>query len=184
MTTEQAANYLMIFFLIVFLTIGLLSMLIGKIVDAWDAISTWWGVGVQKAIHYRPVKPRRALPIHASYAVCDDEEPYEPRSNDFPLPAAIEPRANGSENPAELRLSPAEVTAIHRMIRHNATAAKPSKSSTIQAGFGVSRGGSPAYQRASLIYDALFGVPAPAIRYRQRTPEQEALRQQLRLEKH
>lgn len=111
------------------------------------------------------------------------DEPDPPSSDEFPLLNDAEPYANGSENAAELWLNPAEVAALHRMIEHNKTAAKPSKSSTIQAGFGVSRGGSAAYQRASLIYDALFGTPAPAIKYRERTPEQEALRQQLRLEK-
>lgn len=111
-------------------------------------------------------------------------EPEPLSSNAFPLLNDAEPYANGSGTAPELYLNEAEVAALQRMIRHNATAAKPSKSSTIQAGFGVSRGGSAAYTRASLIYDALFGAPAPAVKYRQRTPEQEALRQQLRLEKH
>jgi hypothetical protein len=125
--------------------------------------------------------------VPMSSSVRDEEEiepePEPPRSDEFSLPAATEPRANGSANLAELQLNAAEVAAIHRMIEHNKVSAKPSKSSTIQAGFGVSRGGSGAYTRASLIYDALFGVPVPAVKYRQRTPEQDALRQQLGISK-
>ncbi len=90
-------------------------------------------------------------------------EPEPPRSSDIPHMNHVEPLVRGSLNPAELRLNAEEVAAVARMIEHNKTAAKPSKSSTIQAGFGVSRGGSQLYQRASAIYDALFGAPAPAI---------------------
>lgn len=103
------------------------------------------------------------------------------RLDQFPLPSGEEPETNGSGTAPELYLNASEVTALHRMIDHNKTAAKPSKSSTIQAGFGVSRGGSAAYTRASLIYDIFFGPPAPAVKYRQITPEQEALRNQLKL---
>lgn len=122
----------------------------------------------------------------SSDATDDDTKRVEPeplRSSDFPLPAAIEPQTNGSANLEELQLNATELAALHRMIEHNKMSVKPSKSSTIQAGFGVSRGGSTAYQRASMIYDALFGTPAPAVRYRQRTPEQDALRQQLGISK-
>jgi len=107
----------------------------------------------------------------------------EPDVGDFPLPAAIEPQMEPRTEPQELVLNATEVIAVARMIGHNKSAAKPSKSSTIAAGFGVSRGGSAAYQRASVIYDALFGPPPPAIVYRDRTPEQEALRKHLHLSK-
>jgi len=119
---------------------------------------------------------RRATPLLA-------DEPEPRRSDAIPLLNATEPQMNGSVNPAELALNAAEVQALQRMIAHNKTAAKPSKSSTIQAGFGVSRGGSPTYVRASLIYDALFGPVAPAVRYRERTPEQEAAREALGMNK-
>lgn len=111
----------------------------------------------------------------------EDTEPEPLGSDAFSLLNGKEPETNGSANPAELFLNAAEVVALQRMIEHNKTAAKPSKSSTIQAGFGVSRGGSTAYQRASLIYDTLFGAPAPAVRYREQTPEQKELRKQLNL---
>jgi len=169
MSNEQVVNYVVLIILVGALVIGLLSMLVGRIVDAWDRLCDWWGVGVQKAIHYRPVPT--------------SPEPDEPEVSTFPLLNHEEPRDEPIPARAELWLNQAEVDALHRMIRHNATAAKPSKTSTIQAGFGLSRGGSAAYQRASLIYDALFGAPPPAVKYRERTPEQEALRQQLRLGK-
>ncbi len=134
------------------LTLGLGSVALGWLVRQWDR-----------------------------FAHRDATEPEPARSDDIPLPNGAEPQMNGSANAAELYLNAAEVIALHRMIEHNKTAAKPSKSSTIQAGFGISRGGSQAYQRASLIYDALFGTPAPAVRYRERTPEQEAARAALGL---
>jgi len=93
----------------------------------------------------------------------EGSEPEPPRSSDIPHMNHAEPRSGDSLNPAELRLNADEVAAIARMIEHNKTAAKPSKSRTIQAGFGVSRGGSQLYVRASAIYDALFGAPAPAV---------------------
>lgn len=111
-------------------------------------------------------------------------EPERSRSNEIPLLNHEEPEFPVREpnaNAANLHLNADEVVALHRMIEHNKTAAKPSKTSTIQAGFGVSRGGGDKYQRASLIYDALFGPPQPAVKYRERTPEQERLREQLHL---
>lgn len=106
-------------------------------------------------------------------------EPEPPRSAEIPLLNGAEPHVNGSPNPLDLVLNAREVIAVARMIDHNRTVAKPSKSSTITAGFGVSRGGSPVYTRASTIYDALFGAPAPAVTYRELSPEQERMRTQL-----
>ncbi len=62
-----------------------------------------------------------------------------------------------SEPPA-LALTSEECIAVARMILHRATAERFTKSSTIQAGFGVSKGASARYKRASDIYDALFAV--------------------------
>jgi hypothetical protein len=180
MDQETVMNYVVGCIVLLALTVGLISMLFGKLVDMWDAFWNWWGRGVQKAIHTRPVKSRN-MSSNADSAVFADDEPEPLGSNEFPLLNGLEPQTNRSENPAELYLNAAEVAALYRMIEHNKTAAKPSKSSTIQAGFGVSRGGSSAYTRASLIYDTLFGAPALAVKYRQRTPEQEALRKQLNL---
>lgn len=93
----------------------------------------------------------------------EGREPEPPRSLSAPLLNPIEPDEPAFTNADELHLNADEIVAVARMIKHNATAAKPSKTSTIQAGFGVSRGGSPLYQRASLIYDTLFGQPEPAV---------------------
>lgn len=141
--------------------------------DPVGSVKTLWG----SLLHWR------AVPAGGK----ESPAPHEPeplRSVGFSLLNGAEPDANRSENPAELQLNAGELVGLQRMIEHNKTAAKPSKSSTIQAGFGVSRGGSESYKRASLIYDTLFGPPAPAVKYRERTPEQEALRQQLHLNKH
>jgi len=176
MTQDDVLNTVVLLIVIGALVVGLLSMLIGKIVDAWDVFAAWWGAGVQKAIHTRPSDMSSRRVWISSY---EDEEPDEPRSSEFPLLNGVEPQLERSVNPPELALNAAEMAAIQRMIVHNKTAAKPSKSSTIHAGFGVSRGGSAAYIRASLIYDTLFVPPAPTVRYVQRTPEQDALRDQL-----
>jgi hypothetical protein len=110
------------------------------------------------------------LPGAAVYLQGEAEPEAEPEPLGSPVPRhmnAVEPRSSGSPEPFALALNADEIAAVARMIEHNKTAARPSKSSTIQAGFGVSRGGSQAYQRASAIYDALFGAPAPAVQYRQ-----------------
>lgn len=112
------------------------------------------------------------LPGAAAYVEEEIEEEPEPEPEPLgsPVPPhmnAVEPRSSGSPEPFALALNADEIAAVGRMIEHNRTAAKPSKSSAIQAGFGVSRGGSQTYQRASAIYDALFGAPTPAVQYRQ-----------------
>jgi hypothetical protein len=94
------------------------------------------------------------------------DEPEPARSNEIPLLNGQEPQfsvRSTNANAVDLHLNAEEMIAVTRMIEHNKTAVKPSKTNTIQAGFGVSRGGGEKYQRASLIYDALFGVPAPAV---------------------
>jgi hypothetical protein len=119
-------------------------------------------MGVYKVAVWRA---RRRF-IMSNWGGFEDEHEPEPeprRSSDIPHMNHVEPSVRGSLNPAELRLNADEVAAIARMIEHNKTAIKPSKSSTIAAGFGASRGGSQLYQRASAIYDALFGAPAPAV---------------------
>lgn len=114
------------------------------------------------------------LPAAAAYLEEEIEEEEEPEPEPEPLGSpvplhmnALEPCLSGSSEPFALALNADEIAAVGRMIEHNKTAARPSKSSAIQAGFGVSRGGSQTYQRASAIYDALFGAPTPAVQYRQ-----------------
>lgn len=58
MDQETVINYVVIIVVVSALTVGLISMLFGKLVDLWDSFWSWWGRGVQKAIHTRPVKTR------------------------------------------------------------------------------------------------------------------------------
>ena len=58
MDQETLINYVVIAIVVSALVVGLISMLFGKIVDMWDGFQDWWGRGVQKAIHTRPVKVR------------------------------------------------------------------------------------------------------------------------------
>lgn len=78
-------------------------------------------------------------------------------------------RTNEPQNPPNLALqsgsllgtgafalNPQEAAAVARMIDHKASADKPTKASIIWAGFGIKKGDSTKYKRASEIYDALF----------------------------
>lgn len=62
-------------------------------------------------------------------------------------------------------LEPDELAAVARMIEHKATAEKATKASIIWAGFGIKKGASAKYQRASEIYDALFVIPPSVVLY-------------------
>jgi hypothetical protein len=58
MGQETVINYVVGIVVLSALTVGLISMLFGKILDLWDSFCSWWGQGVQKAIHTRPIKAR------------------------------------------------------------------------------------------------------------------------------
>lgn len=97
-----------------------------------------------------------------------------------------EPEANAAaerENPertSAFGLNPDECAAVARMIEHKMTAEKPTKASTIWAGFGVKKGASTRYQRASEIFDTLFVLPEPD-NYPLMTTEQRQERERLGL---
>jgi hypothetical protein len=184
MDQETVINYVVGIVVVAALIVGLLSMLFGKVVEAYDWLRAWWADGIERQrVRYEARAPRYGLRDTSDFDPLGDDEPEPLSSSTFPLLNGAEPQANGSMNPAELQLNASEIAGLQRMIEHNKTAAKPSKSSTIQAGFGVSRGGSAAYARASMIYDTFFGPPAPAVKYRAITPEQEAVRKSLGLSK-
>jgi len=94
-------------------------------------------------------------------------EPNTLVRDESPLPAAEsepnEPTGSVRGPAPVLTLSADELAAVVRMIEHKRTAARPTKSSTIQAAFGVSRGGGATYGRASELYDRFFAAPAEAI---------------------
>ena len=97
----------------------------------------------------------------------DDRTGTEPFAVENDVPAHTEEDEQEAANVrafAGLLLTNAEVAAIGRAIVHNRTAEKPTKSSTIQAGWGLKRGGGTGYQRASEIYDAIFD-PQPEAKY-------------------
>lgn len=135
-------------------------------IDPVESVKTLWGA----LLHWRP-SVMSPTPARYAHDLAPEPEPW--RSQAIPLPNGQEPLTpvqNANANAVNLYLNADEITALHRMIEHNKTAAKPSKTNTIQAGFGLSRGGGEKYQRASMIYDALFGTPTPAVsdpQYRQ-----------------
>lgn len=77
-------------------------------------------------------------------------------------------------------LTDAERLAVTKMIYHKASNPKATKASAILVGFGVKKGDSATYRRASAIYDALFVLPEPD-KYPSMTSEQHRLRDELGL---
>ncbi len=74
-----------------------------------------------------------------------------------------EVRHLNAEEPAEidaaLVLNADELAAVRAMIGHKTMAEKPTKESTLFAGFAAKKGASERYRRASALYDALFAPP-------------------------
>ena len=176
MENQTAYDYMAMFVALAALAVGLISMAVGKVQAIFGGRST---------ITTTTRRARRALPTHqimsrqaARIVTNADANPNATVQASFPLLNGVEPQSEPFVNRAELHLNADEIAAVARMVDHNRTAAKPSKSSTIGAGFGVSRGGSQAYQRASAIYDALFGPPAPAVQYRELTPDRQQILKQ------
>ncbi len=91
-----------------------------------------------------------------------ESAPNEPEPEPEPLPnLALTSR---TDNRTEtFALDAAERLAVIKMIYHKTSDPKATKASAILAGFGVKKGDSAAYRRASAIYDALFVLPAPPI---------------------
>lgn len=122
----------------------------------------------------------------------DDDESNADRVQNWPQNQGSEPRTE-PQNPIEpavqsrtaLRpgsfvLEPEELVGVARMILHKCSAERPTKASTIEAGFGVKKGDSAKYKRASLLYDMFFVIP-PTEKYRPLTDTQELTRQNLQL---
>lgn len=102
-----------------------------------------------------PARPRyeRTLRDERLIRAAFEREP-EPEN----LPNLASERQN-LERTGAFILNLEECAAIARMIEHKVTAEKPTKASIIWAGFGLKKGASAKYQRASEIYDALFVIP-------------------------
>lgn len=86
----------------------------------------------------------------------------EPEPENLPNPAL---ERQNLERTGAFALNPEECAAVARMIEHKVTAEKPTKASIVWAGFGLKKGSSAKYQRASEIYDTLFVIPPPEDSY-------------------
>jgi hypothetical protein len=93
-----------------------------------------------------------------NYTEIEPENEPEPLAN-----LALQSRTN--DRTGAFVLNPDECAAVAKMIEHKVTAEKPTKASIIWAGFGIKKGDSAKYKRASEIYDALFIIPPPADPY-------------------
>jgi hypothetical protein len=85
--------------------------------------------------------------------------PPNERTNEPANPPNAAAERGSSVLPGAFVLNADECIAVARMIDHKTSAEKPTKASTIWAGFGLKKGESAKYQRASLIYDTLFVLP-------------------------
>jgi hypothetical protein len=114
-------------------------------------LAVWWGARYpMSSVGRRGVENDRA-----------QNRPETPVPNRTNEPANLPNPALQSSSPlgtSAFALNPQEVAAIGRMIEHKASAEKPNKASTIWAGFGIKKGDSARYKRASEIYDTLFVV--------------------------
>lgn len=110
-----------------------------------------------RAFNARYVMSRSEIATGATGVVQNQRETAtEPNRTEPPNPpnAAAEP--GEPYRTGAFALTPQEIAAVGRMIEHKARAEKPNKASTIWAGFGIKKGESARYKRASEIYDTLF----------------------------
>jgi len=101
----------------------------------------------------------------------------EPEPPNLPNPAS---ESRTDDRTGAFALDDAERLAVTKMIYHKASDPKATKASAVYVGFGVKKGDSAAYRRASAIYDALFVLPEPD-KYPLMTDEQRAAREELGL---
>lgn len=169
MSQEQVANYVVLTIVVGALVIGLVSMLIGRIVAVYDWVRGQWAAAVEDAqSNMSSNRARYTNPDRVR------NQPETPLRTERTEPANLPNPALESGSPlgtCSLELNAQEVAAIGRMIEHKASAAKPTKASVIDAGFGIKKGDSARYKRASEIYDALFVLQPdfPALEANRRT---------------
>lgn len=145
LTQEDPANVILAFASVALLLLLLLSIAVGW---AQDVLSSW------KAQH----GARRPPPKQ------DDRPPVSaPNERTNPPNAAPGRRTDDrtDDRTGSFALNADERGAVARMIDHKTTAENPTKASAIYAGFGLKKGESAKYKRASLIYDELFILPPP-----------------------
>lgn len=130
-------DWVVVIILVGALTIGLLSMLFGKIVEVWD----WLMLTLQEERPALPSTPRTEEKTDMNA----DERPVQGSRTNVHAVLSAPPNAD------ELRM-------LGEAIRHNAKGA--SKQKSIEVAFHVSKGGSVAWRRASYLYD-LASAPPP-----------------------
>jgi hypothetical protein len=147
---------------------------------ALEIINRSW----EALLHWRPVMTSAAPLEEDAQTFADDENDANSGRTNFELePANLANSAAESrteERTGSFVLNPAEQVAVQKMIIHRTMAEKPTKASTILEGFGIKKGDSAAYRRASEIYDYFFVLAEP-LRFPNRTIEQEEERRKLGL---
>lgn len=102
----------------------------------------------------------RSVPLHSPYTYQETAQTWpNERTNEPPNPGEPASERRTDDRTGAFVLNLDECAAVARMIDHKTTAEKPTKASTIWAGFGLKKGDSVKYKRASLIYDTLFVAP-------------------------
>lgn len=156
MSQEQVANYVVLTIVVGALVIGLISMLVGKVVALFDWTRDQMTSAVER--ERNNMSSKRARYIDTREVQNWPEMPVSNRTNEPSNPPNLASQSGSAPRTGALELSPQEVAAVSKMIEHKASAEKPTKASTIWAGFAIKKGESTRYKRASEIYDNLFVV--------------------------
>jgi hypothetical protein len=135
-------------------------------------------------LHWRPVVMESGVSAEGNRDAEDDENSAVFTGSDVepepPNPPNLALESRTEERTGSFGLNHDERLAVYKMIAHRSAADKPTKASTIYAGFTIKKGESAAYRRASEIYDALFVMPEE-MKFPNRTPEQDEERRNLGL---
>ena len=148
------------------LTVGGVVIIIGVLWLVWSDRPEL-AATIRRLFEHRPPRTMssvRSYPLRSEQVRIVPISPTNERTNE-PEPAdepVLERRTDDRTGAFVLNLE--ECAAVAKMIEHKTTAEKPTKASTVWAGFGVKKGDSAKYRRASEIYDALF-VLQPEPRY-------------------
>lgn len=104
---------------------------------------------------------------------------FAPASSDVPRSSADVQAVQAVQavqvGPRDVVLNADDCAMVARMILHNRSAVKQSKTETVYAGCGKHRGGSKEYRRCAELYD-LFFLPADVVRFPNLMAEREAVR--------
>jgi len=182
MAQEQVINWVVLIITVGALAIGLLSVLVGKMIDGWDHVRGWWEDGItRQRARYEERAPLYGLRAMSSNQGDDDDqksndEPTFSSATTTPQPATTALQSGATDSNALLQ---GQARALAAMVK----AGKIGETDGIKMVFGVSASSTnPRYQAARAALKEELAKLEPA-KFR-RSPEQEAAREALGLSGH